>query len=91
MVYRSIDNTEIDDINAFIANYTVGSYHNSSAYLSASTQVYDESMPIQYVIQSETGRDIRPYNPNESEILFPRNCSFFVTKVEGTTIYLQEA
>ena len=90
-VYRSLDDTEIENVNAFLASYAVGSYQEFPAYLSTSTEIYDESMVIQYVIQSKTGRDIRFYNPNESEVLFPRNSGFFVTKVEGTTIYLREA
>lgn len=90
-VYRSLDDTEIENVNAFLASYAVGSYQKFPAYLSTSTEIYDESMVIQYVIQSKTGRDIRFYNPNESEILFPRNSGFFVTKVEGATIYLREA
>ena len=90
-VYRSLDDMEIENVNAFLASYAVGSYQEFPAYLSTSTEIYDESMVIQYVIQSKTGRDIRFYNPNESEVLFPRNSGFFVTKVEGTTIYLREA
>lgn len=91
VVYRSLDDTEIDDIETFLSNYTVGSYQTFPAYLSTSTEVYDESMPIQYIIQSETGRDIRAYNPNESEILFSRDSGFFVIKVEGNIIYMREA
>ncbi|MCI9273730.1 MAG: hypothetical protein HFE39_07220 [Clostridiales bacterium] len=89
-VYRSLSDMEIDDIDDYLKGYAVGSYHEYSSYLSTGTEVYDASMPIQFVITSKSGRDIRIYNPNECEILFMRQTGFWVTKVEGNTIYMTE-
>lgn len=89
-VYRSLSDFEIDDIDLFMRQYEPGAEIPFPAYLSTSVQVYDESLPIQYVIQSRTGRDLRLYNPDENEILFPRNRRFRVTKVVDRTIYMEE-
>ncbi|MEG2213965.1 MAG: phage head morphogenesis protein, partial [Clostridiales bacterium] len=89
-VYRSITNMGIDDVDAFIAKYAVGELVPAPAYTSTSTNVYDKSFPIQYVIQSHNGRDIRAYNANEQEILFKRDSVFLVQRVDGHTIYLRE-
>lgn len=59
--------------------------------LANAEQVYDESFPIQYIIKSKHGKDIRAYNQNEKEVLFKRNSRFWITKVEGNTIYMEEA
>lgn len=42
------------------------------------------------VIQGRTGRDLRGFNPNEFEILFPRGRIFLIQKLEGNTIYMEE-
>ncbi len=42
------------------------------------------------MIQSKTAKYIRLFNENESEILFKRNTSFLVTKVENHIIYMEE-
>ena len=42
------------------------------------------------MIKSKNGRDIRNYNPKESEILFGRNSIFQVTDVKNGVIYLEE-
>lgn len=89
-VYRSLSDFEIDDIDLFMRQYEPGAEIPFPAYLSTSVQVYDERLPIQYVIQSRTGRDLRLYNPDENEILFPRNRRFRVTKVVDRTIYMEE-
>ena len=89
-VYRSLDTTEIDDVGAFLDNLLAQEIVTSHAYMSTGTEVYDPSFPIQYVIQSKTGRDIRGYNPEEHEILFKRDTVFKVLKIEDNTIYLEE-
>lgn len=89
-VYRSLSDFGIEDVDAFIRTYRVGKTTSSPAYTSSGTEVYDESFPIQYVIQSKHGKDLRFYNPEESEILFARNTKFRITKIEGHTIYMEE-
>lgn len=89
-VYRSVSKFAIGDVDSFIQSHPVGGYKQFPSYLSSGTAVYDESFPVQYVIQSRTGRDIRSFNPQEGEILFPRRSKFFITKVEGQTIFMEE-
>lgn len=89
-VYRSITDFGIDDIDAFWADYVPGKTIRFPAYTSSGTEVYDDSFPIQYVIKSKSGRDVRKFNPEEFEILFPRDSEFWVVKVEEGTIYMEE-
>lgn len=89
-VYRSVSETRIENISDFVQEHPVGGYKKFPSYLSSGTTVYDESFPIQYVIQSHTGRDIRSFNPQEGEILFPRGSRFLVSKIEGHTIFMEE-
>lgn len=70
---------------------------NFKAYTSTSKgEIYDDSMPIRFIIQSSTkGRDISKFGLNEEEILYERNCKFKVLNVEYTQdnkfyIYLEE-
>lgn len=90
MVNRSVSDVEIDDVDAFIASFIPGEQAVFPAYTSSSEDVYDESFPIQFKILSKHGKDIRRYNENEKEILFKRNSRFWVMKVDGNTIYLEE-
>ena len=71
-------------------SYVPGELKIFNEYLSSSTEVYDDSFQIQYVIQSKNGRDIGKYNSTEKEILFERGSSFIVTRVDGHTIYMEE-
>lgn len=89
-LYRSVNSFGIKDINAFIQSHVPDMEISFPSYLSSSTGVYDESFPIQYVIQSKTGRDIRSLNQGENEVLFKRKTEFLVTRVEGNTIYMEE-
>ena len=89
-VYRSLSSDMMIDADSFWERYRPGSIVVESAYTSVSESIYDDGMDIQMVIQSKRGRDMREYNPNESEVLFPRDTKFKVVKVEGTTIFLEE-
>lgn len=89
-VYRSITAMGIDDVDAFIKGHRPGAVVMYPAYTSTSTGVYDASFPIQFVLQSKSGRDIRAYNASEGEILFGRGARFRVEKVIGNTIYMKE-
>ena len=90
IVYRSVSDYGIEDVESYISDHVVDGGFSSLAYISSSENVYDESFPIQYIIKSKHGRDIRAYNQTEQEILFKRNSRFYVTKVDGHTIYLEE-
>ncbi len=89
-VYRSITNFGISDMDVFWADYLPEKVLTFPSYISSGTKVYDESFPIQSVIQSKSGRDIRSFNPGEYEVLFPRNTSFRVVKVGGNRIFMEE-
>lgn len=89
-LYRSVSGFGIGDVEEFIRSYIPGEERVFPSYISCSTGLYDESFPIQYVIQSKTGRDIRTFNQGEQEVLFERDSRFWVTKVEGNTIYMEE-
>ena len=89
-VKRSLSDFGIPDVDGFVESYVPGELKIFNEYLSSSTEVYDDSFQIQYVIQSKNGRDIRKYNSTEKEILFERGSSFIVTRVDGHTIYMEE-
>lgn len=89
-LYRSLSEFGIPDVEEFIKGHIPGRPIQFREYLSTSEVVYDESFPIQYVIQSKSGRDIQKFNPGEKEILFERNTWFIPTKIEGNIIYMEE-
>lgn len=89
-LYRSVSDFGIADVETFIKAHVVGEVRRFPSYLSSSTKMYDESFPIQYIIQSKTGRDIRNFNQNEQEILFERDKQFMITKIENDIIYMEE-
>lgn len=55
-----------------------------------SEKVYDDSFPIQYVITSKTGPDIRKFNAQEKEILFERDAMFYIIEIIENVIYMEE-
>ena len=90
-IYRSLSKgLEIEDVDAFVAEHVVGAPKPFKAYTSASLDVYDDSMEIQYVIVSKHGKNLLSYNPKEKEILFKRDTIFVPTRIDGHTIYMEE-
>ena len=89
-VYRSVSDFGIENVDAFIKSHAPDEAKVFSSYISTSKSVYDESFPIQYVIESKHGRDISALNFREQEILFNRNSVFIVNRVEGNIIYMEE-
>ena len=89
-IYRSVSDFGIENLDAFIKSHALDEAKVFSSYISTSKSVYDESFPIQYVIQSKHGKDIRIYNQQEHEILFKRSSRFLITKVKENTIYMEE-
>lgn len=83
-VYRSLQSDMIADVEKFNLEHQVGKFIPYSAFTSAGTEVYDETMDIQMIIESKSGRDMRLYNPKESEILFLPATLFKITKKRGT-------
>ena len=89
-VYRSLSSFGIADIDAFVKRHQVGAVEEYPSYTSASIEVYDDTFPIQYVMESKTGRSLQEYNPDEAEVLFLRDTSFKITRIDGYTIYMEE-
>ena len=89
-VYRSLDSNVMENPEEFIVSHQPGMIVQSSAYMSTSTNVYDDTMDIQCVIKSKNGRDISSYNKAEKEILFERDTSLIITAIRGNIIYMEE-
>jgi len=89
-LYRSVSDFGIPDTKEFVESYKPGMVKSFPEFLSSSTEVYDDSFPIQYVITSKNGRDIRQFNVQEKEILFARDAMFYITKVDDNVIYMEE-
>ncbi len=88
-VYRSISSSAMDT-QAFWLEHSEGEYITYPDYTSSSTEIYDETMDIQMEIESKTARDIRAYNEQEQEILFPRQSKFMVVRREGNRLWMKE-
>lgn len=89
VVYRSLS-SEFMDVNDFFNRHEVDGLVRYDAFTSTSKKVYDETMDIQLVLKVKHGKDISQWNENEAEVLLRRGTYFYVTKVEGKTIYLEE-
>lgn len=89
VVYRSLS-SEFMDMDTFFAEHEVGKRVRYDAFTSTGKEVYDETMDIQLVLKIKHGKDISQWNENETEVLLRRGSSFYVTKVEGKTIFLEE-
>ena len=89
-VYRSVSSQMIENFDEFNNQHQVGKVVNYPAYTSTGTEVYDDTMDLQFIIKSKSGRDLREFNPNEQEILFRRGTFFAVVKREGNTIWMEE-
>ena len=102
-VYRNILFDDFGGIEArdeFMAGHSAGEFVAYAAYTSSSTKVdgytVNGEFPVHMEIESTNGRDLDGYgNNNEYEVLFPRNSTFIIDRIEydadGTpTIYLTE-
>lgn len=90
IVYRSMVSDMIPDIQEFIKLHQPGGYVKYSAYTSSSLEFYDDTMDIQFVIQSKNGKDITDFNPNEQEVLFKRDSWLYISRIQNNVIYLEE-
>lgn len=89
-VYRSLRMEEMANPEAFFKVHTPGNIVKYPAFTSSGTEIYDDTMDIQMVIESKRGRDMRIYNPLEQEVLFERGSKFVVEKKEGNRIWMME-
>ena len=81
-VVRVLDIKDKKDLNKFIRQNQQGQAITFNEYLSFSNKSsYNEKANIIIYTVSKSGKDIRKYNPKESEILYSRNSKFFVENV----------
>ena len=88
-VYRSITpvfTTEEEILEKYINSNLV----IEKQLLSTSKEVYDERMAIQFIIESKSGKGLAGFNDAEIEVLFSPGTPFWVSKIEGATVYLKE-
>lgn len=90
IVYHSLSSDIIEDIDGFWRECSNNSVVKYDSFTSTSTSIYDDSMDIQMVIKSKYGKDIRQYNPNESEILFNKDTLFYISEVKSNMIFMEE-
>ena len=90
IVYRSIGTQNMKDVPLFEMRHQPGNIVTYHDYTSSSLKVYDSDMEYQLIIKSKHGKDMVQYNPNEEEIIFKRETSFFITKREGNMIWMEE-
>lgn len=90
VLYRSIDSSGIIDIEKFWNEHQFGRTVTYKPYTSASVDVYDETMDIQFVIKSKRAKDISFINKSEKEYLFSRGSKFKIEKIENNIIYMEE-
>lgn len=90
IVYRSIGTQNMKDVPLFEMRHQPGKIVTYHDYTSSSLKVYDSDMEYQLIIKSKHGKDMVQYNPNEEEIIFKRETSFFITKREGNMIWMEE-
>lgn len=81
-VVRVLDIKDKKDLNKFIRQNQKGQKITFNEYLSFSNKSsYNEKANVVIYTVSKSGKDIRKYNPKESEILYSRNSKFFVENV----------
>ena len=94
-VIRVLDFQFDEDYNEFIKDYVPGGIIKYNSYISCSIKSdYNPDARVTIGIDSRHGKDIRKVNPEEEEILYPRDSVFYVESVDDffgkTIIYLKE-
>ena len=81
-VVRVLDIKDKKDLNKFIRKNQKGQEITFNEYSSFSNKSsYNEKANVIIYTVSKSGKDIRKYNPEESEILYSRNSKFLVENV----------
>lgn len=86
---------EIEDIDEFIKDYQVDKPIKFKEFLSFSDKEgYNNTANVKLYVESRTGRDIRDYNKEESEILYKTDSRFIVKAIKrdnnNAVIYLED-
>ena len=95
---RSLLFSNDEAVTEFLRTYKVGSIIEYSEFISATYgSIYNPNGQVQiYILNSKNGKDISLFNPQESEVLYPRNSRFLVIDIikisqDNYEIYLKEA
>ena len=82
-IVRVLDIANKDKLNDFIKYNEIGKEVSFYEYLSFSNKNdYNNRANVFIYVKSKSAKDIRKFNPQESEILYKRNSKFFVENVQ---------
>lgn len=71
-----------DDVNDFVKQHCINSEITYSAFTSSTAgSVYNKEAQVQLCWYSNKGKDMIKYNPEEKEVLYPRNSKFKVVDI----------
>ena len=74
---------EINDLSSFLKDYEIDKPIKYKEFLSFSDKEgYNNKANVKIYVVSKHGRDIRDFNQDESEILYPRDSSFIVKNIK---------
>ena len=74
---------EINDLSSFLKDYEIDKPIKYKEFLSFSDKEgYNNKANVKIYVVSKRGRDIRDFNQNESEILYPTDSSFIVKNIK---------
>ena len=79
VVTRDLSFLDLEEFSNFVENHTSGTEIITTQFTSATMfDGYQESPQVRMLIQSKSARDLRAFNPEEAEVLFPRGTRFRV-------------
>ena len=79
VVTRDLSFLDLEEFSNFVEDHTSGTEIITTQFTSATIfDSYQDSPQVRMLIQSKTARDLRAFNPNEAEVLFPRGTRFQV-------------
>ena len=71
-----------DEVNDFVKQHCINSEITYSAFTSSTAgSVYNKEAQVQLCWYSNKGKDMIKYNPEEKEVLYPRNSKFKVVDI----------
>ena len=91
-VTRDLIFFDLNEHLSFVKKCSESAEFSSSGFMSATTlDSYQDAPHVRMLIQSKTARDLRAFNPDEAEVLFPRNTKFHIVSMyyEGDTLILE--
>lgn len=81
-IVRTVEIKDLEQLDEFIEKNKLGNEIKFNEYLSFSNKNdYNENANIFIYTKSKTAKDLRKYNPQESELLYKRNSKFLVENI----------